>query len=525
MSELPQGWAVTTVAAVIEPYETIDPTRQPDRQFQYVDIGSIDNRLQKITDPKEFLGREAPSRARRVIKTDDILFSTVRTYLKNIALVTDDLDGELTTTGIVPLRPNKAIMPSYLFNWVRSDEFISSISKSQSGTLYPAVSDKHVLAAEVAVPPIAEQKRIVSQLENLVSHTAVARTALEYIPTLIEKYKSNTLRKAFNGELTAEWRNNKDTPQARTVALGEVALSFSYGSSAKSSREGRVPVLRMGNIQAGRLDWSDLVYTSDEDEIEKYRLSNGDVLFNRTNSPALVGKTAIYQGERPAIYAGYLIRIRCGTNLDPKYLTYCLNSPQGRDYCRLVKSDSVSQSNINSKKLSAFSFRLPELDEQKETIRRIEAAFAWIDRVSDEYNAVLKLLSALDASILHAAFNGKLVPQNPHDESASALLDRIKAENQAVTVKTRSGRKGVARARKPTKRGANMSDLIEVLKSKADWVSAGNAAQALGIGDGATSDAVEEFYNELRMHLQNGQIEVERRGSEDWLRLISISEE
>lgn len=105
MSDLPKGWASTTLKMVVEPYESIDPRRQPERQFRYVDIGSIDNRIQKITEPKKFLGREAPSRARRVINTDDVLFATVRTYLKNIALVTEDLDGELTTTELYHFVP------------------------------------------------------------------------------------------------------------------------------------------------------------------------------------------------------------------------------------------------------------------------------------------------------------------------------------------------------------------------------------------------------------------------------------
>jgi type I restriction enzyme S subunit len=76
--------------------------------------------------------------------------------------------------------------------------------------------------------------------------------------------------------------------------------------------------------------------------------------YAQPNSPALVGKTATYHGERLAIYAGYLIRIRCGERLDPEYLTYCLNSPQGREYSWRVKTDGVSQSNVNAKKLAAF---------------------------------------------------------------------------------------------------------------------------------------------------------------------------
>lgn len=103
----------------------------------------------------------------------------------------------------------------------------------------------------------------------------------------------------------------------------------SYGTSSKSNKEGLIPVLRMGNLQGGKLDWTDLVYTSDTIEIEKYKLEYNDVLFNRTNSPELVGKTAIYKSEQPAIYAGYLIRVQCLPDLNPDYLNYHLNSILG----------------------------------------------------------------------------------------------------------------------------------------------------------------------------------------------------
>jgi type I restriction enzyme S subunit len=156
------------------------------------------------------------------------------------------------------------------------------------------------------------------------------------------------------------------------------------------------------------LDWSDLVFTSDAAEIAKYSLESGDVLFNRTNSPALVGKTALYRGERQAIYAGYLIRVRCASNLLPEFLTYCLNSPDGRDYCWRVKTDGVSQSNINAKKLAAFSFDLPSIEEQAEIVRRIEAAFARIDRMAAEAGRAAALLDRLEQATLAKAFRGEL---------------------------------------------------------------------------------------------------------------------
>lgn len=198
----------------------------------------------------------------------------------------------------------------------------------------------------------------------------------------------------------------------------------------------------MGNIQNGVLDWSDLVFSSDLQEIKKYLLSAGDVLFNRTNSPELVGKTAVFKGERDAIYAGYLIRVRCGERLLPDYLNYNLNSPAGRDYCWQVKSDGVSQSNINAKKLAAFTFLLPSIKEQTEIVRRVEKLFAFADKLEARYTTARKQVEHLTPALLAKAFRGELVEQDPNDEPASVLLERIRAERAGhVVPKKGRGRK------------------------------------------------------------------------------------
>ena len=126
----------------------------------------------------------------------------------------------------------------------------------------------------------------------------------------------------------------------------------------------------MGNLQKGRIDWRDLAYTSNDEDIEKYRLSKGDVLFNRTNSPDLVGKTAIYKAEMPAIFAGYLIRITPLINSD--YLNYVMQSRYYWRYCESVRSDSIGQSNINAEKLKNFPVLLPPLAEQERIADRLE---------------------------------------------------------------------------------------------------------------------------------------------------------
>ena len=181
--------------------------REPDREFTYIDIGAIDNATQTIASPKTFLGRDAPSRARRLVKAGDILFSTVRTYLKNIAVVSDDLDGAVASTGIAILRPSAEVDGRYLFHWVRSEPFISGISEAQDGTMYPAIRDSDLGEAPISLPPLSEQRRIVAKLDSLLVSSKSARDELDRIPKLVDRYKKAVVTAAFCGDLTAAWRS------------------------------------------------------------------------------------------------------------------------------------------------------------------------------------------------------------------------------------------------------------------------------------------------------------------------------
>lgn len=209
--------------------------------------------------------------------------------------------------------------------------------------------------------------------------------------------------------------------------LGYATCGVEYGTSAKSSGEGDVPVIRMGNLQTGLIDWADLVFTSDQQEIEKYQLSAGDVLFNRTNSPELVGKTAIYRGERTALFAGYLIRVnQINTIALPEYICYFLNSHQARRHGDTVKTDGVNQSNINGNKLQEYPFPFCSVEEQAQLILILDEKISAINAIEAEITTALAKLSALRQSILKKAFSGQLVPQDHADEPAAALLSRLR---------------------------------------------------------------------------------------------------
>ncbi|TRV04255.1 MAG: restriction endonuclease [Microcystis wesenbergii Mw_MB_S_20031200_S109] len=192
--------------------------------------------------------------------------------------------------------------------------------------------------------------------------------------------------------------------------LGYMTIGTEYGTSSKSQKEGKIPVLRMGNIQHGILDWSDLVFTNDEDEIRQYFLHKNDVLFNRTNSPEWVGKTAIYLGQRPAIFAGYLIRInQINSIVDAKYLTHFLNSIVAKNHGNKVKTDGVNQSNINGEKLCNYPFPYVSLQEQTQIVQEIESRLSVCDQLEATLTENLEKAEALRQSILKRAFEGKLV--------------------------------------------------------------------------------------------------------------------
>lgn len=288
---------------------------------------------------------------------------------------------------------------------------------------------------KVAIPDIIEQQRIVTKIEELFSKLDKGIEELNKIKEQLKIYRQAVLKEAFSGELTKnkkierdvyslyqsiKERNNKKFQSEEIqlyelpsgwmwVNIGDITDGVEYGSSKKSQKGGLVPVLRMGNIQNGAFDWSDLAYSSDEDEINKYLLKNNDVLFNRTNSPELVGKTAIYKEERKAIFAGYLIRLNQYDVINAKYLNYYLNSFTAKIYGNLVKTDGVNQSNINGKKLCSYPFPLCTTEEQDIVVKEIEARLSVCDKIEQTVNESLQKAESLRQSILKQAFEGKLV--------------------------------------------------------------------------------------------------------------------
>ena len=218
------------------------------------------------------------------------------------------------------------------------------------------------------------------------------------------------------------------------VRLKSLVSGFQYGTSRKSEIVGSVPVLRMGNILCdGEIGFCDLVYTSNNEDIEQYALKAGDLLFNRTNSPEWVGKTAVVRCNQPCIFAGYLVRIK-PIFVSSDYLNAAMNTCHHRMMCNAAKTDAVNQSNINAQKLSQFLYPVPPLQEQMRVVTALALFLQMIQKIEHDEARLISLATQAKAKILDLAIRGKLVPQDPNDEPASVLLERIREEKERLIV-------------------------------------------------------------------------------------------
>ena len=204
-----------------------------------------------------------------------------------------------------------------------------------------------------------------------------------------------------------------------------------YGTSKKSVPSGILPVLRMGNIQDGEIVFDKLVFSNDLDDNKKLLLQYGDLLFNRTNSAELVGKTAIFRGQRNAIFAGYLILLR-PIFINSEYLNLLLNTPYARDYCNEVKTIGVQQCNINAEKISNLLVPIPSLFETVRIVEKVKNIALPIIKYGELYQKLKQLNGELPIilrkSILQEAIQGKLVPQIAEEGTAQELFEQIRQE-------------------------------------------------------------------------------------------------
>jgi type I restriction enzyme S subunit len=342
--------------------------------------------------------------------------------------------------GVRVLAPKDHIEPAFAYHALRCLELPD---KGYSRHF------KFLKASRFPLPPPAEQRRIVAKIDSITGKSRRARDHLDHIPRLVEKYKQSVLAAAFRGELTREWRAQRGTPAGyQTASLADVLTDIRYGTAKKCDyNKGATPVLRIPNVQKGEIALDDLKSADfEEAELRKLHLQPGDLLVIRSNgSLGLVGRCAIVNDAAAGmLFAGYLIRLRFDAEtVLPRYVDLWFQSGSMRSIIEGLAKSTSGVNNINSTQIEQLPIKLTSIDEQGEIVRRIDAAFVWIDRLASEATSARRLIDRLDQAVLAKAFRGELVQQDPDDEPASVLLERISAERGAAP-KAKRGRRAKA---------------------------------------------------------------------------------
>ena len=236
---LPNGWVACSIGQVTLPVSKIDPRKNPNREIDYIDISSIDNARQIVGDVKRYRIEEAPSRARQIVLSGDVLFATVRPYLRNIASVPKHHDRQIASTGFSILRPATGISPAFLYYKATSQDFVNALSRMQYGVSYPAVKDEQVRDQPLWLPPSAEQRRIASKIEELFSELDKGVESLKTARAQLKVYRQAVLKHAFEGKLTAQWREeNKDKLETAEQLINRVPVPV-------QPRGGRAPSIEV----------------------------------------------------------------------------------------------------------------------------------------------------------------------------------------------------------------------------------------------------------------------------------------
>lgn len=433
---LPGNWAwaqfedVAQIAQdLVAPSEVLDfPHIAPNH------IGSGDRKLL----PFSTVRADGVISAKQRFYPGQILFSKIRPYLLKSVLV--EFEG-VCSADMYPLWIRKNADPNYVLYWLTSPDFRDEIAMQQGRTVLPRINQPGLNASHIAVPPLAEQRRIVAKIDSLTGKSRRARDHLDHIPRLVEKYKQAVLAAAFRGQLVGLSTANTELPHDRCwdlpiswrwVRFSDVVEIAS--NLVKPEAIPNLPHIAPDNVEGGtgRL----LPFrTINEDGVisAKHKFFAGQVIYSKIRPYLRKAVLVDFDGACSAD----MYPLSPSGDLDAAYLLYWLISEPFAGFTVEHEGRTVLPK-INQQGLNQTPVPLPPLPDQLETVRRLRTAFNWIDRLASEATSACRLIDRLDQAVLAKAFRGELVPQDPEDEPASVLLDQIKAERGAApTIRTR----------------------------------------------------------------------------------------
>lgn len=423
IGEIPEGWEIIPVKYLAKyNYDTLAESCSPDFEFSYIDIGSV-TYTDGITNYQNFKFKDAPSRARRIVHSGDILVSTVRTYLRAVACVNEHRLPQIASTGFLVLQADiSKIHPHFLMYSVLSDNFICKVEANSVGISYPAINASQIVHFKLPIPQLSEQFLLVTYLDRQCSEIdALLSKTLSSIEEY-KKLKQAVITQAVTkgvrgeremkdsgvewiGEIPKEWRKTQ-LRHCATIKSG-ITLGKSYSKDTVLIER---PYLRVANVQGGYVDLNDLAtieVTPDEDL--KYRLHSGDVLMTEGGDRDKLGRGCVWHGEiEPCLHQNHVFAVQTNeTILLPEFLEYLTASDVGRSYFDVTAIKTTNLACTSSSKVLAFTIPLPPIEEQIEIVSFIKKRSLELNKLIMKKKLLVQELESYKKSLIYEVVTGK----------------------------------------------------------------------------------------------------------------------
>jgi type I restriction enzyme S subunit len=436
VKELPRGWAWTTLGEVADVGPSFSRSEiNPSTQVSFVPMAAVEAGTGKL-DPSTTRAWREVSKGYVPFAEGDILFARITPCMENgkIAIARNLTNGiGAGSTEYHVIRPNEALEPVYLLRYLlqqRIRQDARAVMQGAAGQLRVPASFLRELP--VPLPPMSEQRRLIAEIETHYTNGDAAVALLQRAKANLKRYRASATEQAFAACSAA--------PVRHLGELGKIVGGLTKGQKRKAATSTRsVPYLRVANVQRGHLDLGHIKFIeATEDEILNRRLIPGDVLLNEGGDRDKLGRGWIWEGQiEECIHQNHVFRVRLDPKLaTPKFVSHYANH-FGQRYFFEEGKQTTNLASINLTKLSALPIPTPSVAAQERLIAEFENQLSLVDDFDRTVDASLIRADRLRQSILKKAFEGKLVPQDPNDEPASVLLERIRASQTVPRTRAR----------------------------------------------------------------------------------------
>lgn len=468
--KIPNTWSWTTIGDVAATTSGGTPSR---KRIDYYEHGSIpwikSGELNDgiITSAQEHITEEALANSNaKVFPVGTTLVALYGATVGKTGILGIDAATNQAICAIFP--ESNAFSAKFMDFWLKFNR--KNLIELSIGGAQPNISQGILNSFLLPLPPLPEQLRIVARIEALFSRLDAGVEALRRAKAQLQRYRQSVLQAAVEGRLTAKWReahpeveDAEELPRRITDSQKEIEnnkqnyldifkeyYQFKIPNSwllVKIADVGRVqlgrqrsprhhfgeymrPYLRVANVFENRIDISDILMMNfTPEEFKTYQLHYGDILLNEGQSVELIGRPAIYRDELPgSCFQNTLVRFSSFSGVNPEYSLCVFRSYFHNGMFQRIAKLTTTMAHLGAGRFSNLPFPLPPLLEQKEIISKISQLEFIAENTTCIIDYNLKRADRLHQSILKRAFQGKLVPQDPYDEPASLLLERIMAE-------------------------------------------------------------------------------------------------